>query len=328
MSHKRWQLLLEMHDFPNGGWMLYSTDSARRHEGSAGGAVTELTRYMLDKGVVRTALGFTYQKTSGCFVPNWLFSAEEVASVGSIYHEIPLVQFLQHTLDEIRPPLLIVALPCQVMAVRAVCEKAGIPVYIIALVCSGQLVLEGTRELFRRVTDGQEVVKYRYRGGGWPGGVRITCSGGRELFLDNNRSIWTNIFHAVVYNRPKCFRCRDTFGIGANMTVGDPWLPRYVQNETKGVSMCIPHTQWAVSMFKDMLKDRRLVLCEIVPSHEVLESQRGTLEKKAIYLAYPRWITILRALYRQPLYMKLIFYRNIRAHLWFHRKCMNLLRRL
>ena len=101
------------------------------------------------------------------------------------------------------------------------------------------------------------------------------------------------------------------FWHGADLTVGDPWLPRYVQNEKKGVSICIPHTQRALSLLDEMLDCGRFEKKEIVSSGEVLESQKGTLEKKAVYLAHPGWISLLRALYRQPLYRKWIFKRYI-----------------
>jgi coenzyme F420-reducing hydrogenase beta subunit len=318
----------ERPDFPYGGWMLYSTYTKRRHEGSAGGVVTELTRFLLEKSEVQTALGFTYETSSASYTPKWVYSAAEVMSVGSIYHEIPLIKFLRHSLDEIRPPLLVIALPCQVGAVRAVCKKAGIPVYVVALVCSGQLRIEATRELFRRVTGGRPVAQYRYRGGGWPSGVRIECGDGQDIYVANQNSIWSDIFHSTAFNLPRCFSCRDTFGIGADMTVGDPWLPRYVQNETEGVSMCIPQTRWAVSILRQMLEQGLLELKEIIPSWEVSASQRGTLEKKAIYRAYPTMILILRSLYRQSWYMKWVFERNLRTHIRFHRKCMNLFKRL
>jgi len=328
MFQKKWQALQEKHDFTEGGWMVSATDASRRHSASAGGAVTELTRFLLEKSKVRTALCFTYEIESAFYSPKWVYSATEVISVGSIYHEIPLIKFLWHSLDEIRPPLLVTALPCQVNAIRAVCKKAGIPVYVVALVCSGQLRLEATRELFRCVIGERSVTQYRYRGGGWPSGVRINCDDGQEIFVPNNHSIWSDIFHSAVFNLPRCFRCRDTFGIGADMTVGDPWLPRYVQNETEGVSMCIPQTPWAVSILRQMLDQGLLALKEIIPSWEVYASQRGTLEKKAIYRAYPTMISILRSLYRQPLYMKWVFERDLRKHVWFHGKCMNLLKRL
>jgi coenzyme F420-reducing hydrogenase beta subunit len=290
--------------------------------------VTELTRFLLEKSEVRTALGFTYETASASYAPKWVYSAAEVMSAGSIYHEIPLIKFLRHSLDEIRPPLLVIALPCQVGAIRAICKKAGIPVYVVALVCSGQLRLEATRELFRRVTGDRPVAQYRYRGGGWPSGVRIECCDGKEIKVANNHSIWSDIFHSTVFNLPRCFNCRDTFGIGADLTVGDPWLPRYVQTETEGVSMCIPQTPWAVSILQQMLDLDLFELKEIIPSWEVLASQRQTLEKKAIYRACPTMISILRSLYRQSWYMKLVFDRNLRTHIRFHRKCMNLFKRL
>jgi coenzyme F420-reducing hydrogenase beta subunit len=323
--NKTWQSMQEVHDFPNGGWMLHSNDTVRRNQGASGGVVTELTRYLLDESLVRTALGFAFHKTMVRFVPKWVYTAEEVVSVGSIYHEVPLVQFMRRNLDGVHPPLLIVALPCQVKAVRALCEKAKIPVHVISLVCSGQMTLDATRELVRRVADGRQVVHYQYRGGGWPGGVRVKYSDGSESFVDNNRSLWADIFHAGVFNLSRCFRCKDTFGIQADMTVGDPWLPRYIEGETLGVSMCIPHTRCAITIMNDMLERKRLVLREIVSSPEVVESQRGTIKKKAVYLAHPRWVSMLRALYRRPWYVKRAFSQHLGVHLWFHRLCMHLL---
>jgi coenzyme F420-reducing hydrogenase beta subunit len=307
--------------------MLHSADADRRHSASAGGVVTELARYMLEKNTAQTALGFAYQKTQHCYVPKWLYCAEEVVSVGSIYHEVPVVRFLRENLSGVRPPLVMLVLPCQVRVVRNICKKAGISVFVISLVCSGQLTLEATHELFRRVIKGKQVEQYRYRGGGWPSGVTIKCSDGEEIFLSNNHSIWTNIFHSGVYNLPRCFSCKDTFGIGADITVGDPWLPRYINNESEGLSMCIPQTSLAILTLDRMLDYQRLMLREKISSQEVLESQRGTLEKKAIYRLYPNWINKLRALYRHPLYRSLVFHRHIGTHLWFHWKCMNLLRR-
>lgn len=327
MKKQRWQLMVERPDFPNGGWMLYCADFSRRHEGSAGGVVTELTRFLLEQQKVKTALGFDYDTEAACFSPKWMYSPEEVFTAGSIYHEIALIKFLYRSIDAVVPPLLITTLPCQVAPVRAICKKFGIPVHIVSLVCSGQLTLDATKDLFRRVANGRQVIRYRYRGGGWPSGVRIQCSDGEEIFLENNSSIWTDIFHSAVFNLSRCFKCKDTFGMKADVTIGDPWLPRYVQNETEGVSMCIPHNLWATELIDWMMSEKRLALQEIINSEEILRSQQGTLEKKAVYRSYPKTISFLVSLYKSSIYQRFVYKRNIKRHLWFHKKYMAWLKR-
>ena len=186
-----------------------------KHAGSAGGVVTELTPICSpEEPSFARRLVLIIRRTLPALLRSGYIRLKKSVQVGSIYHGIRLVRFLRDTLGEVRPPLLVVALPCQVgEAIGSVCDKAGFPVFVISLVCSGQLSLDTRKGIFRRVADGRGISGYRYRGGGWPSGVRITCEGGDEIFLDNNRSIWTDIFHSAVFNLPGCFKCRDTFGM-------------------------------------------------------------------------------------------------------------------
>lgn len=317
---------MEKPDFPFGGWMMFSTDAEERHKASAGGAVSQITRYLLDTKNAGTALGFQFDNRAGCFRPQWIYAPEEVKPVGSIYHEIKVTRFLKESIDRLKPPLVMVALPCQVKSIQAICRQNDIPVFVIALVCSGQLSMEATSDLFRRVAPGREIAHYRYRGNGWPSGIQILCADGQHIFLKNNCSPWMDLFHATVYNLKKCFSCKDTFGMQSDITIGDPWLPRYVQKETEGVSMCMPRNRRAAGLLERMLAEKRLALKEIISSEEVVASQRGTIEKKAIYRSYPKSIALLRRLYRHPLYFNMVFMKNLQRHTRLHRKCMNLLK--
>ena len=85
-----------------------------------------------------------------------------------------VVGFLRAHLDDIRGPILVTCVPCEVKAIRKLMDDAGVDSIITALICSNQLTRNATYHLLEiNGIDPERIDRFRYRGGGWPSGRRL-----------------------------------------------------------------------------------------------------------------------------------------------------------
>ena len=210
----------------------YSADADIRFKATSGGVGTSLIKWMFDKGIIGTSVSFDFDADSLRYDSKMIHSFSEYAICGSIYQEVDLVGFIKSHTDEITGRFACFTLPCQTRAVRAIVEKAGHEAFIIGLTCSSQQTLDATKYLLKRVgVDVANVIRLQYRGNGWPSGIQIETKDGRQVFLPNNNSIWTKIFHSRLFIRPKCFMCQDTLNKYCDVTLADPWLRQFSEEK-------------------------------------------------------------------------------------------------
>jgi coenzyme F420-reducing hydrogenase beta subunit len=266
--------------------------------------VTEYARHLFRKNKIGGALCFDYDGRQ-LFTPRIAFSAEEYVQSGSIYHAIPLLRFLRESLSQIRSPLLVTCLPCQCRPVRRLLQKHKISSIVISLVCSGQLTKQATYDfLTKHKIDIDEVASFRYRGGGWPAGIRVDMIDGMRHFFHNLDSDWKCFFHSGIYNLNRCLGCGDTYGMYADLSVGDPWFKEYKSKETVGCSaVCAPDGPFA-SAIEDMVSDGYLNLHAKRPMAEFVACQYWTVAKKMSYRRYKVLRRVVR-LFRSPLYRRI-----------------------
>jgi coenzyme F420 hydrogenase subunit beta len=306
---------VERPSFAHSPLLLASSDEEERGRGSAGGVVTALMRQLFESRGIATALDFHFTGRD-LFEPRLIHSFSDYSFSGSVYHAVDLPGFLREHLEDIAAPVFVTCLPCEVKAVRKLLGDRGIDAILVALVCSNQLTREATYHLLAmNDIDPDRIESFRYRGGGWPSGVQIRA-GGEDHFFHNNSSEWTHIFHAHAFSLDKCYGCADTFGLGADLTVGDPWLSR-MEGEERGASLVIPHTERGLRVVEKAVTAGAVEALDVLTDADVIESQRFTLNKKRLFRQYRPLIRAIRSVLKRPFYARLL--RNPR-YLRFHYK--------
>ncbi len=260
----------------------YSTDEYIRYHATSGGVGTALIKYMFEKDIINTSISFDFDDSTLRYIPKIIHSYSDYNCVGSIYQEIDLVNFIKSHINEIKGTFACFALPCQTRAIRSIVERNGHKVFIFGLTCSSQQTLEATKYLLKRININQtDVHNIRYRGNGWPSGIQIETRNNKKVFIPNNGSLWTQIFHSRLFIRSKCFVCQDTLNQYSDLSLADPWLERF-SSEKKGKSLIVCNTHEG---------ERILCLCSesqniefrIINYEEVIKSQKETILRKNSY---------------------------------------------
>ena len=185
---------------------------------------------------------------------------------------------------------LLFCLPCQTKAIRAIAKRNSIKVLIVGLTCSSQQHFGATQYLFKRERiHANEVRGIKYRGDGWPGGVKISLASGETRLVPNLGSTWTEIFHSKLFCPKRCFQCSDTLNKLADISLADPWLPEYIQGETIGKTLVMLNTCEGESFVQSCKQDGYVTL-EAFPYDKVLASQQFTIDRKSRYCRNRRWV--------------------------------------
>ena len=128
------------------------------------------------------------------------------------------------------------------------------------------------------------------------------------ITVQNSPSIWSDIFHSTIFNRKKCYLCRDTFGRYADITVADPWMEPYASDDRIGSSVLIPHSEEGNSILKGSIENHYLDLIERPSPEKVVNSQKQTLIKKYIYRKYYTYFSPFFWFFKTPFYRSVFFY--------------------
>ena len=266
----------------------YSTDAKIRHHATSGGIGTSLVKWLFDQGIVETSISFSFNPETLEYTPKIIHSFEEYEICGSIYHEIDLIKFIKSHLQDIRGGFVCFALPCQTQAIRKIIERNGNQAIILGLTCSSQQMIEATKYLlYRNKIDTHSVKLIKYRGDGWPSGVKIEMKDGTNRFFPNNASLWTSIFHSRMFIRKKCFKCKDTLNKWSDIALADPWLNEYIKNEKIGQTVCTAFTDKGLSYLREAQSNNYITIIEI-PFEKVIESQHSTIRRKESYSCFPK----------------------------------------
>lgn len=308
--------------------ILCAADEKIRYKASSGGVVSTIIRYLFEEGRIQNVISYEFDRYEW-FKPKLINSYEEYHIVGSIYHDVKLIKFVKENISDIKDKILVTCLPCQVKAVRKILEENKIESFIVALTCSAQMSKEATRFLFKKLDIKEKDIQFfRYRGNGWPSGVQIKTRT-NKYFFNNNKSIWTDIFNSHVFTLKRCFLCKDTFGLEADISVADPWLERYITTDNIGATLVLAHTDKGNELIQEALKSGTLKLKEKISQFEAVKSQAWTLKRKYVLRKYKTLFNPILKVMRSNIYISLISTFNlIRIHTRVFNKAIRVLTNL
>lgn len=286
----------------------YSTDSNVRFNATSGGIGTSFLKWLFDKNIIETSISFVFNSNTLRYEPQIIHSFNDYRISGSIYQEIDLIGFIKSHLNEIKGSFACFALPCQTRAIRKILRSAGHKSIIIGLTCSSQQTIDATKYLLKREKISEnDIVDIQYRGNGWPSGIQIKTKKTEVIFVSNNNSIWTQIFHSRLFIRKKCFKCQDTLNRFSDITLADPWLNNIFEKEKIGKTLVFDNSlDNQKTMLETCCSDGYIVLNKISESLAV-SSQKTTILRKESYknsqLLVKRYYTLINNVY----YRKIVF---------------------
>lgn len=291
---------------PSDTIIAYLTDKDIRHHATSGGIGSGVVKELFKRGLIKSAISHIYNQENHRYTPIIIHKEEDYVVSGSIYHEINLIKFVSENIKNIKSPFACFALPCQVTPIKHILDKHNIESYIIELTCSSQQSFEATEFLIKNCNlTTEQILSIRYRGGGWPGGITITLKNGTSVFLDNNTSLWTQIFHSHLFIMPRCFFCSPTRNTGSDLILADPWMIDQPAKEKEGRSLCRVKTPKMSSLLSYMANDG-LIACEKRSEDDFRYSQMGTIIRKNFNFRHPKITRFTRDLLRNKPYRKIV----------------------
>lgn len=241
----------------------HTTNIDDRTRASSGGVGTAITRHLLNQSDYGTSITFIFNQQECRYEPKLIYSSDDINVCGSIYHDIDIAGFIRHNVDNIKGGIVISCPPCQVTAVRQILTKANIKHFIISYCCSGQMTIEGTWKYYELIgINKDDVVNMQYRGNGWPSGIQIWLKDGTKIYKDNYTEPWVTLHQSKLYAPKRCFYCKRDTGRNADISLADPWLERYKNEDKTGNTMFLPFSELGHTVVKDMETQGLLKLTE------------------------------------------------------------------
>lgn len=295
----------------------YTTNINDRYKATSGGIGTAIIKYLLSTPEYGTSITFIFDKDKCMYQPCLIHSESYLNVCGSIYHDVDIARFIAKNIYEITGGLVVTCPPCQVSAIRQICKKHGIKVFIISYCCSGQMTIEGTWKYYELIgVDKKDVVHMQYRGNGWPSGIQIHLEDGRKVFRDNYTEPWTTIHQSWLYRPKRCFFCKRDTGREADISLADPWLDEYKKEDKVGHTLFLTLTEDGQHVIESMAEDGMI---EYVESgyDEYAIAQKPNIHKEIQVKEHKRYLKIVGKLVNNRFYRKwaTASLRNMKMHL-------------
>ena len=203
-----------------------STDASLRRHASSGGVLSGLLLHLLDSGAVDYIVQTTASETAPLGNRTVISRSREdvYRAAGSRYAPSAPLENIHHYLE--RPGrFAFVAKPCDIAALRAFAHHdpridEKIPV-MLSFFCAGIPSIKGAKQILNTLgVEEKDVVRFRYRGNGWPGRATATLRNGRKAEMSYAAS-WGDILSKHVQFR--CKICPDGSGGFADIVCADAW---------------------------------------------------------------------------------------------------------
>lgn len=266
----------------------FAQDRDIRYKGSSGGGLSALATYLLESGKVSGVLHIapsTSANSPFANVPQISRTREDVLRcAGSRYAPASPLEALDACMRE--PGVLaFIGKPCDVAALRALGrsrpEVASKFPYLLSFMCAGTPGLKGSEGVVRAMgLKPENVIKFRYRGNGWPGKARAETMDGESAEMDYDSS-WGNILNRHLQFR--CKICPDGTGEFSDVTCADAWYgndkgyPTF--EESDGRSLVLSRTQRGVDLVSEAVSAGYLAVSEL-PVGDIERMQPYQVERK------------------------------------------------
>lgn len=262
----------------------HASDYNLRWRATSGGAITALLKLSFEIGVIDAAVVTGLDPSNPAMTASFIAHSfkEVLQACGARYAPSPVLQCLREAMKSDR--IAIVGLPCHFETLRKaeiVSKELERKIALrLGLFCSHNVSLLGTEFVYRHFRiPSAKIAIFRYRGDGWPSGIRIETADNEKFFVPNQGSFWTQMFMAFIFAAPYCLLCRDHTSELADISFGDAWLPEVMKANDAGESVIITRTPIGERVIREAVKRDELQVSEL-SADKIVESQCWPLYSK------------------------------------------------
>ncbi len=280
------------------GYVAHAMDPTIRHNAASGGVVTQLFDFLLASGQIKGAIVVVEDPENPARGRGIIARNREdlLRSQQSRYTTSPHLHIL-NTIQEEDGPFALVALPCQIHALRKrqIFDprwRKKIPI-VIGLFCHYSLPMSSTEEAGALLAPpGSQLAHTQYRQRdktGWPfNTLELTFTDG---------SVWRSpygpaqTFNVISRVSPlgRCLQCLDATAEFSDISVCDPWIRdengKWKYDDPAGFSGVLVRTQRGAELIDAAVSAGRLYAREI-PVTEIGEGQRQMMVEKKLRTAF------------------------------------------
>lgn len=264
----------------------YSTNQDVRFQGSSGGVLTEVGRFLLESGRVSAVVAAASRRDDPLRVEAKIVtSAEELLNLaGSKYSPSAPLTLIQE-MRNFRGKIAFIGKPCDVAGLRMACNKDDQLreniAFFLSFFCAGVPSEKGNETIIRKLgVPRAELVDFWHRGRGWPGKTTAVSKNGRRGEM-SYREAWGGTLSKQLQFR--CKICADGVGEAADIVAGDAWecdsagYPLF--GESEGRSLIITRTNVGSELLTSLQENERLEFFQI-DAREIDQMQPGQLRRR------------------------------------------------
>ena len=278
----------------------HSTDPALRHHASSGGALSAIAKFLIDIGVVDRVV----QTAAAAEAP--LENKSVISRDGEDIYQAAGSRYapsapLAGLVDELEKSgrFALVGKPCDIAAVRALARhdervEERIPV-MLSFFCAGIPSIKGARRILKELSVAEkDVVRFRYRGDGWPGRAAALLRDGREIYMSYAAS-WGEVLSKHVQFR--CKICPDGSGGLADIVFADAWhcdekgYPLF--EEEDGRSLIVTRSELGERLVQEAI-EKGSIAAESMDADEITFMQPSQANRKRLVASRLAAMTVLR----------------------------------
>lgn len=277
----------------------YSTNPTIRWSATSGGLVTSLLLFLFKKQLIDGTLLTRIDKDDPLKVEPFIARTEHdiLSAMGSKYVPVPLNQLVNQILSE-DGRFAVVGLPCHIQGIRRaelkISDLRDKIAYHFGIVCSHTMSFLGVEYILKKMgIASNEIAELKYRGGGWPSGIKVLQKDGQQRFIPLLGSWWSEIFGGFFFSYYHCTLCSDLLNEMADISFGDAWLPETMNNDKMGTSIVVTRTHKGEELIKAATSSNEIEVFILTPE-DVIQSQLFmTLFKKRNIKLRLRFLKIL-----------------------------------
>lgn len=272
------------------GW---SGDPEVRHHGSSGGGISSVILHLLKTGQIDFAAQIAVDPVDPLLNRLQISTTREevMNAAGSRYAPAAPLENID-ALFARGQKFAFVGKPCDVAAMRAYLaeypDKAPQVVVLLSFMCAGVPSIKGTHEVLGALgTSAEQIVRFQYRGDGWPGFATAVTRSGESFRMDYNLS-WGQILGKHLQLR--CKLCPDGTGEFADIVCADAWhgkdgYPDFTEGD--GRSLILTRTRRGEALLQRTVAAGDVVINEL-DVNEISSMQPYQVTRKRVVLG--RWL--------------------------------------
>lgn len=274
-----------------GCYLAHATDPEVRYNSASGGLVTSLLCFALEEGLIDGALVIKMRADNPLLPEPFIARTREdiLRGTSSKYCPVPAGVALKEILEK-EGKYAVVGLPCHIFGIRkaeAVSKTLRERLVVhLGIFCSHTVNFRATEYLLRKLSIASgELAGISYRGGGWPGVLKISLRNEDEKAIPSLGSLWNSIFGSFLFTPSCCLSCGDVTSELADLSFGDAWLPEIMRKGSTGESVVISRSERGEALLHAASTKGALEL-EDMNAADVVRSQRLFLHFKKVNISY------------------------------------------